>query len=79
MQLQCLMAVCDLTPALCAEIERLVALKAKTREAGLIARSPGLETLVASELDRANEVPARPPGPEFVAGANQLFLDLVEP
>jgi hypothetical protein len=78
MQLQRLMELGDLPGALTAEIESLVALKAETREAGLVARSTALEALVAEELGRAGEVPGRPGGPEFEAAADELFLELVE-
>ena len=78
MQLQRLVEVGDLPAALAAEIDDLVALKGKTREAGLISRSAALEALVNDELDRAGDVPARPAGPEFLAAAENLFLELVE-
>jgi uncharacterized protein len=78
MQLQRLVEVGDLPVALAAEIDRLVTLKAETREAGLIARSPELEALVTDELGRANDVPGRPAGPEFAVAADELFLELVE-
>lgn len=78
MQLQRLMELADLSGALTTEIESLVALKAETREAGLVTRSPALEALVTDELSRAGEVPGRPGGPEFQAAADELFLELVE-
>lgn len=78
MQLQQLMALCDLPPALAAEIEQLVALKAGTREAGLVARSPELEALVSDEIGLASEVPGREAGAAFAAAAESLFLDLVD-
>ncbi|MBN8843793.1 MAG: nucleotidyltransferase domain-containing protein [Sphingomonadales bacterium] len=78
MQLQQLMALADLPRSLCDEIERLVALKAETREAGLIARVPELEALIADELARAGDVPSRPPSEAFAAEAEDLFLELVE-
>lgn len=78
MQLQQLMAEAALTPSATEEIERLVTLKAGTREAGLIARVPEIEALIADELARAGDVPARPPSEAFAAEANDLFLDLVE-
>lgn len=78
MQLQQLMAEAALTPSAAEEIERLVTLKASTREAGLIARVPEIEALIADELARAGEVPARPPSEAFADEANDLFLDLVE-
>lgn len=78
MQLQRLMELGELPAALTAEIESLVTLKAETREAGLVARSPALEALVTDELRRAGEVPRRAAGPEFEAAADELFLELVE-
>ncbi|HEV2599025.1 nucleotidyltransferase domain-containing protein [Sphingopyxis sp.] len=77
MQLQRLMVEADLPPSASEEIERLVALKADTREAGPIARVPEIDALIADELGRAGEVPARPPSAAFAAEANALFLDLV--
>lgn len=78
MELRQLMAKADLSSSTCDEIERLVALKANTREAGLIARVPEIEALIADELARAGEVPPRPPGQAFAAEANELFLELVD-
>ena len=78
MQLQRLLEVSDLPEAITAEIGRLVDLKAETREAGLVARSPELEALVREELDRANEVARRASGPEFAVAAEDLFLELVK-
>lgn len=78
MRLQRLMAKADLSSSATEEIERLVAMKAATREAGPIARVPEIDALIADELVRAGEVPARPPGEAFAAEANALFLDLVE-
>lgn len=78
MQLQQLMAQANLSSSACEEIERLVALKADTREAGPIARVPEIDALIDDELARAGEVPARPPSEAFAADANDLFLDLVE-
>jgi predicted nucleotidyltransferase len=78
MQLQQLAAQSDLGSSLCDEINRLVALKAETREAGLISRVPAIEALIANELTLAGDVPARPVGEAFASEANDLFLDLVE-
>ncbi|WP_179101980.1 nucleotidyltransferase domain-containing protein [Sphingopyxis sp. KK2] len=78
MQLQQLMAEADLPRSATEEIERLVAMKADTREAGPIARVSEIDALIADELTRADEVPARPPSEAFAAQANALFLDLVE-
>jgi len=78
MQLQQLMAEADLPPSATEEIERLVAMKADTREAGPIARVPEIDALIADELTRAGDVPARPPSEAFAVEANALFLDLAE-
>lgn len=78
MQLQQLMAEADLPSSVTEEIERLVAMKAGTREAGPIARVPKIDALIADELARAGEVPARLPSEAFAAEANDLFLELVE-
>ena len=78
MQLQQLMAEADLPASLAGEIERLVAMKADTREAGPIARLAALDALIADELGRADEVPARPTSEAFAAEANDLFLELVD-
>jgi predicted nucleotidyltransferase len=79
MQLQRLIELGELPDALAAEIESLVALKAETREAGLVTRSPALEALVTDELGRAGDVAGRPGGPEFRTAADELFLELLEP
>ncbi len=78
MQLQQLMAEADLPRSATEEIERLVAMKAGTREAGPIARVSEIDALIADELTRADKVPARPPSEAFAAEANALFVDLVE-
>lgn len=78
MQLQQLMAEADLSSSITEEIERLVALKADTREAGPIPRVAEIDALIDDELARADEVPARPPSAAFAAEANELFLELVE-
>ena len=78
MQLQQLMAEADLSSSVSCEIERLVTLKADTREVGPIPRVPEIDALIGDELARAGEVPARPPSEAFAVEANDLFLDLVE-
>ena len=78
MQLQQLIAVCDLDPGLTNEIERLVDLKAITREAGNSTRLPQIEALVTDELARAGEVPDRHTDETFAEEADALFLELVE-
>ncbi|WP_428683221.1 nucleotidyltransferase domain-containing protein [Sphingopyxis sp.] len=78
MQLQQLMVEAALAPSVREEIERLVAMKAETREAGPIARVPEIDALIADELARAGEVPARSSSEAFAAEANDLFLELVE-
>lgn len=78
MQLQQLMAAAGLASSATDEIERLVAMKADTREAGPIARVPEIDALIEGELARAGEVPSRAPSEVFAAEANELFLNLVE-
>jgi len=78
MQLQALMVRADLPSILGGEIDRLVELKAETREAGMVTRVEALEALILDELDRAAEVPTRPESGAFANEANELFLDLVD-
>lgn len=78
MQLQALMARADLPSTLCGEIDRLVELKAETREAGMVTRVAALEAMIVDELSRAAEVPARSVSDAFAREANELFLDLVD-
>ncbi len=77
MRLQDLMAQCDLGRSLRDQIEELVAIKAKTREAGASSGIPELDAFIADELSRANEVPSRANPAAFEHEANALFLDLV--
>lgn len=78
MQLQKLMATCDLDPALVMEVDHLVELKSVTREAGNATRLPGIEQLVADELGRVDEVPERRSDEKFAEEADSIFLELVE-
>lgn len=78
MQLQALMARADLPSTLSDEIDRLVELKAETREAGVATRVEALEAMIVDELGRAAEVRARPESDAFASEANELFLDLVD-
>lgn len=77
MRLQDLMAKCDLPSDLFNRIEELVAIKAKTREAGASSGIPELDAFIAHELSRADEVPSRADPDAFEREANALFLDLV--
>lgn len=77
MRLQELIAVTDLPPGLAAEIEDLVVLKSRTKEAAPATRSRTLEALITGELARAGEVPERTAPPSFTAEAEALFLDLL--
>lgn len=78
MQLQALMARADLPSTLSGEIDRLVELKAETREAGMVTRVEALEAMIVDELGRAAEVPAQPKNDAFANEANELFIDLVD-
>lgn len=77
MSLQGLMAATDLSPALTALIEELVALKAETKEAAPAMRSRELEALITGELARAEEVPQRLDPARFTAEAEALLFDLL--
>ena len=78
MELQALVACCGLPASLVEDIDRLVALKAQTREAGSATRLPDIERLIAEELNRADEVPEHLSDKEFAEEAEALFLGLVE-
>ena len=78
MHMQALMERCDLGADMIRKIEELIALKAKTHEAGNAIRLPELEQLVSDELSRAGEVPERRSDDSFVEEANALFLKLVD-
>lgn len=77
MQLQDLMARCDLPRGLADQINELVAIKATTREAGAARGIPELDAFIADELSRSHEVPSRADPEAFEREANALFLDLV--
>lgn len=78
MQLQRLLACCNLPASTVGEIERLVELKAVTREAGSATRLPEIERLIADELGRADEVPEHLATDDFAEEAQALFLELVD-
>jgi predicted nucleotidyltransferase len=77
MRLQNLVQVSDLPVDLAVEIERLVALKSQTREAGMTNRSSAIERLILDELERADEIDERLSGRGFVDEANALFRSIV--
>ncbi|QKG70592.1 nucleotidyltransferase domain-containing protein [Erythrobacter mangrovi] len=77
MQLQELMQRCDLSHLIIEQIEAMIELKAKTREAGLAKAMPEIVHLIHAELERAGEVPARQPNESFSEEAERIFLALV--
>ena len=77
MRLQDLMEQTNLEATLRTEIDELIALKATTREAGLITPRPALDRLIAEELGRAEEIAPRQHTTQFAQDANALFLRLV--
>ena len=77
MRLQDLVQVSDLSTDLVFEIERLVELKSRTREAGMTTRSSAIEHLIVDELDRADEIEERVTDRGFVDEANALFRSIV--
>ncbi|MEL6529243.1 MAG: nucleotidyltransferase domain-containing protein [Pseudomonadota bacterium] len=60
------------------EMAGLIALKAKTKEAGNAVRIPELEALIADELTRAGDVPERLSEDVFAEEAQRLFIELVD-
>jgi len=77
MNLQRLVAKCELPLAIEAQIAALVAQKAKTREAGVADELPEITALILNELGRAEEVAERDDREAFAAEAEELFLRLV--
>jgi len=77
MNLQSLMASCDLPTEFSDMIDELVVAKRKTREQGTARRLPELDALIRDELARAAELPERKPSEGARKAANRLFLDLV--
>lgn len=78
MEMAGLIEAADLPATLVIKIEELIALKAKTKEAGNAVRIPELETLIADELTRAGDVPERISDEEFAEEAQRLFIELVD-
>jgi predicted nucleotidyltransferase len=78
MNLQALVTASDLPSGITGLITELVEAKSKTREQGNARRFPELDTLIATELDRAHELPIRRSSRDTVQAANQLFLESLE-
>ena len=78
MTMQPLMQAARLPLALVDQVNKLIARKAQTNEAGNTIRLPEIERLVRSELDRACEVPERKTPERFAQEADALFLELAE-
>jgi uncharacterized protein len=77
MNLQQLMASCDLPPALVADIDALVDAKTRTNERANGTRKPALDALIREQLEKAPLVPRKDKGGSFAAVANEIFLELV--
>ncbi|WP_161956908.1 DNA polymerase beta superfamily protein [Sphingosinithalassobacter portus] len=77
MNLQALVAASELKGTLVAQIDALVAAKARSNEKSNATRLPEIDALIRDELGRVNELPARTDGEDFAARADTLFLDLV--
>lgn len=78
MNLQELIAKCDLPVGLSDDIAELVQAKQRTNEKSNGTCKPALDDFIRSELPRASEVPARArPQQSALARANELFLELV--
>ncbi len=76
MNLQALVAASDLPVPLAAQIDALVAAKARTNERANGTRLSELDALIRSELDRAGDLPARTMRDDFVGRADALFLEM---
>jgi uncharacterized protein len=78
MNLQELIAGCDLSPGLKADIDELVQAKSRTNERSNGTRRPDLDAFIRDELSRASDVPGRDrPDAAMLERANTLFLKLV--
>ncbi len=67
-----------LDAATIAEIDRLLEIKAETRETGLGARLPLIDQLIQSELDQASTIPPCNRDPNLPAEAETLFRQIVK-
>lgn len=77
MNLQALIAACDLSGGVADDIARLVEAKRRTNERSNMMRVPALDALIRDELARPGDLPVRRPDPALAAHANHLFLELV--
>lgn len=77
MNLQALVGVSDLPSALVAQIDTLVAAKARTNERANGTRLPEIDALIRDEIARAGDLPVRKLRHDFAACANELFLEVV--
>lgn len=77
MNLDSLMASAQIDVTLRDEIGRLVELKARTREKSNLCRMPSLDKFIATELERAGEVPERRINKHAFSDADQIFRQIV--
>jgi hypothetical protein len=78
MNLQALVAASRLPEELQADIATLVDAKRQTDELSMGMRMPRIDALIRTELGGASDLPSRSGGDGgFLAGANELFLELV--
>jgi predicted nucleotidyltransferase len=77
MNLQQLMASCDLSPPLIADIDELVEAKKRTNEWSNGMRKPALDTFIREQLDKAPLAPRKDKDGRFAAAANTIFLELI--
>jgi uncharacterized protein len=78
MNLQALIAGCDLPAAIADDIDELVEAKKRTNERANGTRKPSLDRLIRAELARAAEVPGKEkPDAELHDCAEHIFLELV--
>jgi uncharacterized protein len=77
MNLQQLIASCDLSPALIQDIDELVDAKRRTNEHSNGMRKPAIDAFIREQLDKAPLVPRKDKDGSFAAAANEIFLELI--
>jgi uncharacterized protein len=77
MNLQQLMASCDLSPAMVADIDELIEAKKRTNEKSNGTRKPALDAFIREQLQKAPLVPRKDKDGSFAAAANDIFIELI--
>ncbi|WP_337829205.1 nucleotidyltransferase domain-containing protein [Pseudonocardia sp. TMWB2A] len=77
MNLQQLVAGCDLSADMISQIDSLVQAKSETREKELGARLTDVDSFIRYELDQADALPVQDGPPDAIATATAIFRDLL--